>query len=232
MKGSKGFSLIEILVSVAVLGVVSLGLASMISNQMQAVAYVEDQLEKSQIERAIESVLTDYNACGKSFENLQIPANASQNRNVGQLKDMSDQVMIRSNTQNEKLRVLQMRLRNVSVSTTTGGGTVELEVPLARTRKGGGPDVFKPLKFTFQVAIDASRRVLSCSSARAGVSDFCMCGYNELKYSCDCCEGSGWILMGSFDQDRNDANGVGRTSISGPLQTTKSHYMMNVCVKR
>ncbi len=230
MRNEKGFALIQVIVAAAIGSVLSLAMTNLILEQRISIAYLEDKLEKIQLIRNFETILKDKMSCQKTLEGVRVGSSSTQKINVNGLKDNSGNVVYESNSIIGRLAVGQISITNESVPGPSSSGFINIIMPVSRTRQGEGPSVFKPLEFKLNVTISASRVITSCSSKGEALTDMCMCGFDAPTYSCSCCDGVGWVRVGSFDQDAG--KGQGRSSINGPFVGGSTHYMMNICVRK
>lgn len=162
INNQKGFSLIQVMVAGTIMSLLSLSMASLIADQRTATAQLEDQLEKVQLIRSIESVLGDSLSCQNSLSGVSIPANGGS-VNVPSLRDTVGNALVSSNAVEGNLMVGQIILRNSSVGSGVSSGFVDIMVPISRVRKGGGPAEMKPIETRVNVSVNAARNVVGCT---------------------------------------------------------------------
>jgi prepilin-type N-terminal cleavage/methylation domain-containing protein len=164
LKNSKGFSLIEAIITSAIMAIVSLAVGQVFLSQLQANTFLEDQLIKVQLTREVEMVAANSDACMKTFDTVNLLAPGSSMPLVS-FKDSMDNPLVSSSQDYEKLHIGQMTLLNESVPSTGGTGSVKVVIPISRTRKGGGPSVFKPLEVRMMVTANAAGDITNCGAA-------------------------------------------------------------------
>ncbi|MGH1468032.1 MAG: type IV pilus modification PilV family protein [Bdellovibrionales bacterium] len=168
MKSQKGFALIQVIIAASILSVLALAVADLISSQRSAVSALEDQLEKIQLIRNIETVLKDGLSCQLSLENTTIGA-AGVSTEVPFLKDNTGTTLYQSSTVSQNLLVGQITVTNDSVPGHSSSGFITLEVPIRRVRTGGGPQDLRPYRAKLAVTVDSSSRVTNCSNSQNSI---------------------------------------------------------------
>ncbi len=173
MKNEKGFVLIQVMIAATVFSVLALAMMNLISEQRDATAYLEDQLEKIQLMRVFETILKDGIACQNTLGPIQLPRTRAVD--IASLKDNSGADVFQSNQPYNHLLIGQVRVTNDTVPGPSSSGFVDIEMPISRIRTGGGPAHLKSLQFKLGVTVDATRRITSCSAAGSGTIDYGTC---------------------------------------------------------
>jgi prepilin-type N-terminal cleavage/methylation domain-containing protein len=174
-----GFTLIEVIISVTLLSFVSLLFADFLFQQKKSIFELEDQLEKVEIVRNLETVFRNGLACQQTIAGAIVPAVGSTN--ITDIKDNSGAVLYSSNTIVNNLTLGQITLTNDTVPGPSSSGFVDISIPVMRTRPG---TYFRNIDMKINVTVNAARAVTSCSSTAS------LAGY----YSCDC---TSWYWRGS-----------------------------------
>jgi prepilin-type N-terminal cleavage/methylation domain-containing protein len=165
---NRGFSLIEVMITMAVMATVSLALGNMFIEQIKTTAYLEDQLYKIQLSRLVESTILNSNACGYSLTPFTLGPHGPSSPEIilPVLKDNTNLTAISSNSDYEKIRIGQMTIKNLSVTAPNSTGEVLITVPIQRQpqRKGGGPSYFKAFTTKVYVTVNGAKTITHCSS--------------------------------------------------------------------
>lgn len=161
MGNENGSALIQVIIAAAIFSIISLAMSNLIVEQRQATAYLEDQLEKVQFIRNLETVLKDGLSCQKTLQGVSIPGK-NKSVKIASIKDNTGTVLYKSNSITGRLKVGDIKVLNQSVLAPDSSGFVEIEVPISRTRKGGGPATFKPYKSKLSITVDSSKKATTC----------------------------------------------------------------------
>ncbi len=161
---SKGSALIGVIVAATITSVIGLAMASLISSQTNSVVLLEDKLEKLQLSRVMEDLITDGLSCGNTLNGLNVGAVGSK-ANVASIKDSSNVLFIGSNSDSGFLKIGQISFLNKSISTTNSTGVIELTVPINRKRHSSGMKVLKSIQIPINATVDAASKITSCGSA-------------------------------------------------------------------
>lgn len=81
LKNSSGFTLVEIMVAMGLMGVITLGVMSQMKNMAQGQATSEMKVEELEMKRIILSTLSDRNACKTTFQSANIGQSISKIQN-------------------------------------------------------------------------------------------------------------------------------------------------------
>lgn len=155
---SKGFSMIELIVATTILSFLSLSIATLMLEQKKSISLLEDQLQKVELVRNLETILRNGLACQQTLSGVVIPVSGTTN--VTDLKDNSGAIIYSSNTDNQKLRIGQITVANSSVPGPSSSGFVDIQIPISSLFRGLA---FKSIQMKVNVTVDAGRAVTSCS---------------------------------------------------------------------
>lgn len=170
------------MIAAGIVAVISLAIATLITQQLNSNIFITDQLAKTDIQRTITTLMEVSDACNNSLAGAQLTTMAPPNPNgtftalspVATIKDNNGAVVFTSDSTVENLKIGQMQVNNDSVPPgPNASGIVTLIVPISRVRQVGGPTSFKPITYKAIVSVDASNKILACGSfAAKGVQAF------------------------------------------------------------
>ncbi|MEO0334923.1 MAG: prepilin-type N-terminal cleavage/methylation domain-containing protein [Pseudomonadota bacterium] len=202
---SRGFSLAEVMIASAILGVITLGLMSMTQNQMSALNYMEDKMSVLSLGTEIKQNLLLASVCKSTLEGLKIQDGpipiAIRDQNGKTL--FSDTV--KEKRRYETVEIDKLTLQNVDVPDHVGSGWVEIVAETKRLRKGAGPQKLRPARARIRVTVDTDRIIRNCDTGRVTALD---CGRHPhgkvvTSYTGECpnriqkrdiCIGGIWLL--------------------------------------
>lgn len=158
----RGSALIQVIVASAVVGILSLSIASMIHQQQQSVAYLEDSLSYVSLQAELTKVFSSPDHCTQNVEHTAMGAVGTAHKFT--LKDQLGKTLYTPTAGGrfDKLN-LTASIHNVGVNTVNSSGGAEVVIEVVRQRSGGGPQHLKPIKFNAIVAVDGSKEVTLCS---------------------------------------------------------------------
>lgn len=175
-----GFSIIELVIASSIMAFLSLAMSSLFIQQKNSISELEDQLEKVELVRNLETILKNGLACQLTLAGVVIPS--SGNSNIANLRDGSGAVIYSSNTIANNLQIGQMSVTNDTVPGPSSSGFVDVTMPVSRVKNGVS---FKPIQLKINVTVNAARAVTSCSASTS------LAGY----FSCNC---TSWYWRGSI----------------------------------
>lgn len=171
---SKGFSLIELLVVVTVLGFLSTGIATLLSNQMNTSTYLDDKASRRDLKIELDRLLSDPTACIATLASVTIPGEGIPKELTNlKLKNSDGSLVFETGNSYDKIN-LNFELKNLDIASTETDGITELTIKLNRQRSSG-QQMMQSLKYRLATTVDlATRAFSSCiseSSSGSGVND-------------------------------------------------------------
>lgn len=162
---TSGFSLIETLVSVAVLGAILLGTMTFMKKRTSEAKYLESVGEADSVINRARLYLLDKDACLNTLSDITIPSSSNTPVEISSIKDKMNKVVTglsTSTNEKELIRIDKIELFNQSAISPDGYGQVEMRVHFLRnkTKAIGTENVLK--KIYLSVATDASMKVKKC----------------------------------------------------------------------
>lgn len=163
IKGEKGFSLLQVVISATILSLISSVFANLILSQKKHSIYLEDQVERMQLVRNFETILGDVNSCGQSLNGILI-RNQNERVSLARLSDQGGSSIFQSNSQINNLTIGQIEIENKTVLGPNSAGFVDVIIPITRVRSGGGAKQFRNSVIKLNVIVDAAKRVVGCQN--------------------------------------------------------------------
>jgi prepilin-type N-terminal cleavage/methylation domain-containing protein len=213
-----GFSLIEVMIVAAIFGFISLAIGKLIIEQQKSITYFEERMEKIQLTRTLETILSDQQACHHSLSGLQIP-NQNATIQIANLKDNLGRAVVRSNQKDGRLNIGQITLINQTLVAPLTSGLVDIIVPVNRTGTGGGPSHFKPLQHKVRVRVNSSNVVIGCASNN-GVEVIEAGGPADGQTGHQACQAIG----------KTCSYLIGFSNITGDMNCPSATHCMRVCM--
>lgn len=168
---SLGFSIIELVVVVAIGSFISLGLMQMLSHQMRSIVMLKDQLEATELKQTLQSILRNNTSCINTLGGINIgPVNTI--RNIAEIKNNLDNTVYSSNSPTENLNIHQITLTNLSVGAPSTSGQAELSLPITRTRALTAQEL-PNIRVGVNVTVNAAGVITSCSGGGSIVINNC-----------------------------------------------------------
>ncbi len=175
MIGQKGFSIIEISIAMAIMGLMSVGLAGMIKSQADQVFYVEDKLVHQDMKMAMDRLLRDDTICTNMLSTVKVPGplGSISTNPAGTIviKDSTNALIYdpSDDTKNkfDKLKISNIRIENVDVVDETSGNRVNILIDVNRIR-GIASQALQSISIPKNVTIDGTRLITNCSGNGAG----------------------------------------------------------------
>jgi len=166
-----GFSLVELMVTVGIMGVVTMGMMSMMQNQVKTIQYLEDRMAMMNLRNELALNLQSAAVCEATLKGVRITDNPQEIEIVGKngapLLSSVDEKM----KQFETILIDKITVMNIDVPNNLGNGWVEFKATARRTRTGGGPETFRPAVYRTRVMADSSGTILSCDADRITALD-------------------------------------------------------------
>jgi prepilin-type N-terminal cleavage/methylation domain-containing protein len=206
---NKGFSIIEVVISMSIMSVLALGMGTLITNQSRSLIQLEDRLSKVDLKRTIEQVLSYSDACKKSFQNKNMSTGVVNNLS---LKDQFNNPQISTGDNFDRLKVNNIKLQGNPI-VANALNNVDLVIQLADILGM----VFKPLTFPMSVNLNAARTITDCSFTGASNIEF------QWMPSCTL----PWVSMGLYDCDSGDGQSTNEDSCSNGGTGTWLCYRTN-----
>jgi len=184
VKNDKGISLIQVMMALALLGVVQVAFMRMSKNQNKSVKTTEVKFESIDAVNSIKQILADKDACYNTFgitpntpENIGIyDPNLINPGVVTQVKSATDITLYESNINTDlapqigssKLKIISFRVNSAGLAAIglDSKGVTEVFVNLDRGEVYGSETIEK--KFRLNVRTDATGLMVDCSTAQTG----------------------------------------------------------------
>jgi prepilin-type N-terminal cleavage/methylation domain-containing protein len=224
---SKGFSLIEMTVVLALMGIASLGVLQINSSTHKATKTSEIGLEVNSITNSITQNLLNSSACSNTFKNSGIIQNGLE---ISEIKNRTDQVLFNKTTKygNNRLKISKLKLDSVNIKPADPGlskkyGEFRLIIELEKLGTGyaGTKNVIKniPLQGEFNL----SDNLLKCYSSTEDAV------YTAKKESCDDVGGTWNIAADTCSLSTSTGKNIAASTqdLSDKIQDLKDNYLTN-----
>jgi len=166
-KNSKGFSLIEIMVAVGLVGIVSMAIMQMLENMNKSVKHTETKMDLDVKQKNIEALLINESSCTKTFTSPSVSL-----LGIGSVKILPNNFSFKSaagsalysvgaTVTGSRIKLNNVKLKNIDVNTTNLGGMMEVQIEYGE-RKVGSTKTFLS-KSMVEVEVDASLKILKCN---------------------------------------------------------------------
>jgi prepilin-type N-terminal cleavage/methylation domain-containing protein len=160
---NRAFSLIEVMLVVAITSIIALAIATLIANQINANTFVTDQLSKAEVNRTVATLMGFGESCNKTLVGVHLGSVGTPTP-IASIKDNTGAVVYTSLTPVEGLQLGQIEVLNESVGAAGTSGFVQIIVPINR-RPVGGPSALKSVSVKTLVAVDGSLNITSCGAS-------------------------------------------------------------------
>ena len=166
------------MVSVAIMGTISLAMVQMMQNQLQTINYLEDKMAMMNLRNELAINLQSAAVCEQTLLGVRI----KDEPQAVKIRDRNGKPILSNEPEEsnlnkfETLLIDNITVKNIDVPTTMGNGWIEFQVNASRTRQGAGPPTFKPATYRTRVMVNSSRSVLSCDADRITALD---CGRHK-----------------------------------------------------
>ncbi len=164
---TKGFTLVEVVVVMGLLGIVTLLSFTVISNTLKSTNFSEDRLSKVLFTQSVQSVLADYQACRNTLNGVNVGALGSD-QNLNALRDKLNNIVYSTSGASdsfENLNIERIRLVNRDINAGSQFGRVSLFFHVERERKGGGPAQFVTDPIDIRVVLNpATNTINGCAT--------------------------------------------------------------------
>jgi len=170
IKKNAGFSLGEVMVAAALLGIVSLGVMRLVSNMSKSQKTFETASEITTISNGINQILTNEKACEQTFTGTSFGAASS----ITDIRNSTGDAVfsVGSTYGNRTVELLNLDIQNISLSTdgTSKSGTFDLAVRMRKTSRQaqGAKEVVKRIRVS--VVTDLADNFASCFYSAAGAT--------------------------------------------------------------
>lgn len=220
LPNSKGYTLLETMISLAILGTIAGSTMILINNQSKYIYYLEDRLSLANLREEIAQVLRVGQTCNNTFRGKKLenePKSFEVIHKSG--KVLYTHKEGREINFYERLNITNLTYKNVDVPVEMGSGWMEVAIHTQRQRKGGGPDILAPKTFRMRVSTNTHQQIASCDTGAATALDCGTYKNGEIKSmtegSCpdrkirrDICVASLWLMYDRKDDP--DCNRLGR----------------------
>lgn len=156
----KGFSLPGLMVSAAVMSVLSLGIASIINNMQNSVSFIEDKQSMNDLKTMITMDLSANTSCQRTFAGMSVPG-VQANLSIPSLRNHLNAVTYSSGQEYDRLNISNFNLINETVSLPSLSGRMTLEVNVQRARQSSV--AMKPIRIPINVQIGPDSRIVNCA---------------------------------------------------------------------
>lgn len=136
VSNSRGLTLVETLIALAISTVVALTNYIMISNQIKSANFIEDKLARIEFEKELKTILEFPDACKNSLSGFDISSTST----IG-IKNNSAAVVYNTTSNNRYayLKILGLELKNLDISSAGSPGFVEITATIESVRPVIGP---------------------------------------------------------------------------------------------
>jgi prepilin-type N-terminal cleavage/methylation domain-containing protein len=224
---SKGFSLIEMTVVLALMGIASLGVLQITSSTMKATKTSEIGLEVNSIINSVTQNLLNSSACSNTFKTSGAFRNGLE---IDEIKNRTDQVLFNKTAKygNNRLKISKLRLDSVNIKPADPGvskkyGEFRLMIEMEKLGTGyaGTKNVIKniPLQGEFNL----SDNLLKCYSSTEDAV------YTAKKESCNDVGGTWDIATDNCNLSTSKGRGIAASTqdLSDQIQDLKDNYLTN-----
>jgi prepilin-type N-terminal cleavage/methylation domain-containing protein len=161
-KNSSGMGLIEVLVAMALLGIVTVGVVDVISNTMKQQKGIQSKDQQRELTAEVKYLLSDHMACVNSFETFSF----SSSLNILSIKDKikNSRFTVGSLDKTKLLKIDSILLNNwvPDVGSTTNG-LADLQVFLSKSSDTGSSKNIKPDVLTLKITKNAAGFITDCA---------------------------------------------------------------------
>ncbi|MEO0336857.1 MAG: prepilin-type N-terminal cleavage/methylation domain-containing protein [Pseudomonadota bacterium] len=191
----QGFSLIETMIVVGIMGVIALGSMRFIIQQGKTISLMEDRLSRVTLETQLSQELRTDVGCQANLVGLDLTSDGAQlidlKRSDGSIRYSATHAIL---SQYDQLKIDQISIRNISVPGPNSSGEVEVEIRTRRQRNNVHKEM-RPIQMRFLASTDASNRISHCgkiSKATCG-SHIEVTSFSSLTVGsfANCCPGGG-----------------------------------------
>jgi|GEM_PF-4006154 len=184
----KGFSLIEVIMAMTIMAVVSLGFLNMIEGQLQAIAYMEDKMEKVEIERQVRQFISNTANCSSNIKQ-KITANNNTSYKIQALTPAptalkpNPPAAFSTDEMIGKLQIGQISFKNKDIAVPNSSGVITLIVPINRQSDQGLTE-YAPVEIELNATVDNNFQISGCTSSVIPTID--PSGLNRDGWLCSC----------------------------------------------
>lgn len=164
----KGFSIIEMLITMVIFGILSTGIATFMQHQSNISKYLDDKASHRDFKIELERLLGNPDICLQSFQTVTPPSaiNSDQFINKINITDLSGSQSFSKNSSYDGLKINNLKFKNLDISSTANEGFVELNVQVLRNVND---QRMKDIKLRIRVELDpATRKIDACSLVSSG----------------------------------------------------------------
>lgn len=157
---TKGFSLIEVLVVMTIMGFLSAGVATLISHQMSVSAYLDDKASRRDLKVELDRLLSDPSACLNTLASINIPNEGlSKELTTLTIKTKDGSLALQNGNSYDQIK-LGFELKNLDIANLDSAGLTELNIRLKRLRSGNDQEM-QNLKYRLNTTVDITTRAVS-----------------------------------------------------------------------
>lgn len=162
---NRGYTLVESMISMAILGTIAGSTMMLINNQSKYIYYLEDRLALANLRAEVSQELRVANTCDKTFEGKKLDFEPKS----FEIVHKSGEILYSYKKESpgsvyERLNIKNLTYKNVDVPSEMGSGWMEVAIHAERQRKGGGPDVLAPTTFRMRVSTNTHKQIASCDT--------------------------------------------------------------------
>jgi prepilin-type N-terminal cleavage/methylation domain-containing protein len=160
---TKGFTLVEVVVVMGLLGIVTLLSFTVISNTLKSTNFTEDRLSKVLFTQSVQSVMADYQACRNTLNGINAGVLGSD-QNISAVRDKTNNIVYSPTglaSSFENLNIQRIRLVNRDINAGDRFGRISLFFHVERTRSGGGPAQFVTDPIDIRVVLDPTGNTIT-----------------------------------------------------------------------
>ncbi len=164
MKVTRGFSLVELMIVVAILGFIAIGSMKLLDSQTKGVEHLSEQMREISFQREIELILSHNEACKRTLKNknpfseekFSIIRNKLGNISFKVGKKYMDGAIVISD---------KITVKNVSVPSGSGkrDGSIRLFIPIKKkSQVKRSLNINKTLKLLLNVTVNNNDKIINC----------------------------------------------------------------------
>ncbi len=153
----KGFSLVEVLVAIGIMGAASFYFMQSLNNSIQSIGYLEDKLSYLQVKGLIERYFSDHAVCANSL------VGRTPVEDLPGLYGQAAVPILLKDEKREKIKIDRLFLTNPKSIAPSASGFIKLNLSISRLRTGGGPISFPTLLVDLPVFLDGTGKISRCA---------------------------------------------------------------------
>ncbi len=163
---NKGFSIIEMSISAAIMSAVALGVSTLIGHQSNSISYMEDRLSHQMFKKEINELLDQPEICKNSLQGLRAPALGLTLGSGISINDKNGDAIYNTGAKNivDGIKIVSINLTNLDLDNvaTLGNGLLQIRVE----RNDKSKMAMQVIEKRVPLIVDAvTRAILDCPAA-------------------------------------------------------------------